>query len=603
MTTTTLGRLLIEEAIPKEYRPDPKEPLTKKRLYAVLARVAKERPEVYGQIVAQVKRAGDIVATNHGISVGLDDIEPDYKTRDPIIRDAKAQLAKATTDAQRQEILRKTQAAALELAPQHKSDMATMARAGGRGNAAQLMRTVVSPVAATDSDGSVIPWLIEHSYAEGLRADEAWVAGKEARNNVVSSKNAVAEPGAFGKLITANMVHQVVTQDDCKTDNGVWVSTDDPNIVDRVVAAGETALPPGTPISGDHVTALRTRKVAKIKVRTPLVCETAHGLCARCWGLDERGRLPSVGTHMGVRSGQAMAEPLTQFSLNAKHGVRTAGGSDQVLKGLKGLSTYLDFPASFTQRAVLAPVTGKIVRVTAAPQGGHHVEMTGHPTALYIGAAMRPTCKPGDEVHAGDSLSDGVPLPDDVVRLKGLGAARDAVAKQVHTIFKGEGLNLDPRHTELLARAHMGYVRVIDDPDGDVGAGEIVPYQGVAHKWGKSAKTVALSAAKGQVLAKAAGPYTAGTRITDAIHKALGQMDLKEVQVHTGGFDARPVVSGLTRSPLLDQDWMTRLGHRYLYNSIIEGASAGHTSDLRGTSPIPAYIVGQNFGEGPDGRY
>lgn len=601
--TTTLGHLLLEEAFPEGYRPAKGDQLTKKKLYTHLQRVAKDKPEIYGQVVAQVKRAGDIIATNHGISVGLDDIEPDYVARDKVIREAQAKLRAAGDDVeQKRAILSAAQKQALELAPQHPSDMSLMARAGGRGNAAQLMRTIVSPVAATDSSGQVIPWLITRSYAEGLTGAEAWVAGKEARNNVVSSKKAVSEPGAFGKLITANMVHQVVTADDCGTDNGVRMDITDPGIVDRVVAAGETAAAPGTPVGGALVTQLVAKGVKTLRVRTPLVCEVGDGLCSMCWGLDEKGKLPRVGTHLGVRSGQAMAEPLVQFTLNAKHGVRTAGGGDAVLKGLKGLSTYLDFPASFTNRAVLAPTTTKVLRVTPAPQGGHHIELEGQ-KPVYIAATMRPVVKPGDTVNVGDSLCDGVPMPDDLVRLQGLGAARQSLAKQVHRIFQGEGMNIDPRHPELLARSHMGYVRVVDDPDGEFGAGDIVPYASVAAKYKAHVRESTLAEAKDKILGKPAGVYTAGTRLTENISEALRSQGVDKVWVHTGGFDARPVVAGLTRSPLLDTDWMTRLGHRYLLNSIVEGASAGDTSDIRGTSPIPAYIVGQGFGGGHSGRY
>jgi DNA-directed RNA polymerase subunit beta' len=599
---TTLGQYLVAEAFPEGYRPAAGDQLTKKKLYSALQRVAKDRPEQYGEVVANAKRVGDIVATTYGLSVGLDDIEPDYVERDKIIKDAKAELSRAKDDGQRRKILASAQARALELAPKHHSDMALMARAGGRGNAAQLMRTVVSPVAATDADGSVIPWLIERSYAEGLTAAEAWVAGKEARVNVVSSKNAVSEPGAFGKLINANMLHQVVTQEDCGTDNGVHVDPSDPNNQDRVIAAGETAALPGSVLDGKLATQLAAKGIARVRVRTPLVCETPDGLCSRCWGLDERGKFPQIGTHLGVRSGQAMAEPLTQFTLNAKHGVRTAGGGDSVLKGLKGLSAYLDFPESFTHRAVLAPKAGVVKRVDAAPQGGHFIQVSDD-KPVYIAATMQPTVKVGDSVRAGDALCDGVPMPNDIVKFQGLGAARKAVASQVHKIFKGEGLNLDPRHTELLARAHMGYVRVVDDPDGEYGTGDIVPYAAVASKYGSASKEVPLDSAAGMTLAKPASVYTAGTRITSHILEGLKGDGVTKVHVHTGGFDTRPVVTGLTRSPLLDKDWMTRLGHRYLLNSIVEGASAGDVSDTRGTSPIPGYLVGQGFGGGHSGRY
>jgi hypothetical protein len=45
------------------------------------------------------------------------------------------------------------------------------------------------------------------------------------------------------------------------------------------------------------------------------------------------------------------------------------------------------------------------------------------------------------------------------------------------------------------------------------------------------------------------------------------------------------------------------MGHQHLKQSLLEGAAFGETSDIHGTHPIPAFIFGAEFGEGPNGRY
>jgi len=64
-----------------------------------------------------------------------------------------------------------------------------------------------------------------------------------------------------------------------------------------------------------------------------------------------------------------------------------------------------------------------------------------------------------------------------------------------------------------------------------------------------------------------------------------------------------PIMAPATRNPLLNPDWLVRLGHRYLKDSLREGAHEAQTSNLHGSHPLPAMIFGADFGEGIDGRY
>jgi hypothetical protein len=45
------------------------------------------------------------------------------------------------------------------------------------------------------------------------------------------------------------------------------------------------------------------------------------------------------------------------------------------------------------------------------------------------------------------------------------------------------------------------------------------------------------------------------------------------------------------------------LAHRYLKDSLLQGARTGAASDLHSTHPVPAYAYGAEFGMGPEGRY
>jgi hypothetical protein len=89
----TLGSALINTALPEEYRV--KSGSNARDLKKSLIRLAQKDPKKYTDIIPSVKQLGDEFATLEGISVGLDDIEPQYAKRDPIIRRAKAKIKSA----------------------------------------------------------------------------------------------------------------------------------------------------------------------------------------------------------------------------------------------------------------------------------------------------------------------------------------------------------------------------------------------------------------------------------------------------------------------------------------------------------------------------
>jgi DNA-directed RNA polymerase subunit beta' len=60
--------------------------------------------------------------------------------------------------------------------------------------------------------------------------------------------------------------------------------------------------------------------VDKVKVRTPLACETRYGLCAKCYGRDlGRGVMVNVGEAVGVIAAQSIGEPGTQLTMRTFH--------------------------------------------------------------------------------------------------------------------------------------------------------------------------------------------------------------------------------------------------------------------------------------------
>jgi hypothetical protein len=161
---------LLNEGIPKNLRFSGI--VDKKSLVAHLSKIAKEHPDLYPAVVQNVKKVGDIMATFEGVSVGLDDITPDYKARNKLIDDAEKDIKgekDAPTVVRR---LLKAQSDGMALGTKHKGSLQRQVESGSRGKAGQFLKTVFSPVVAKGPDDSPLPYLIRRSYAEGLSPGE-----------------------------------------------------------------------------------------------------------------------------------------------------------------------------------------------------------------------------------------------------------------------------------------------------------------------------------------------------------------------------------------------------------------------------------------------
>lgn len=590
---TTLGRHLVDSALPSQWRN--RGVLTKSTLHEALVGVAKASPGDYPKVVTALKRIGDEVATLDGISVGLDDIAPRTVERDAALKPHAEAFRKATSSQDKDRALAAGFDAMLALAKRHPGTMGDMVRSGGRGNAAQLMRAVGAPVMVQDSKGKTIPWLIDRSFSEGLKPADAWVAGTEARKNAVLSNISVVEPGDLAKILVNNMGDQLVTTPDCGTKNGIAMLGGDPHLIDRYLTDGRLVTP--------QLASTLSRDNKAVIVRSPMTCEAAHGVCQRCQGLSPSGHLHPIGTNVGVRAAQALSEPLTQFSLNAKHGGRVAHVDDEKrLEGIKGVRALLEMPVSFTHKAVLADRDGIVDKIVAAPQGGHYVHLGA--AQHYVAPEHRVIVARGQSVYAGDMLSDGVPRPDEVVEHKGLGEGRRYLVDALSDVYKRAGSEVDKRHLETLAKSTLNHVQIIDPgPDDAFIKGDVVNYNRFASALAASRKHVPLAEAYGETLGGPVLHHMAGTLVTTPIANQLAKHGITSVTIATDGPRAVPDVRSASRTPLLNPDWLGRLAHRYLKETLLTGIHRGDVSNLHGASPVPGYVAGTEFGLGQEGEY
>jgi len=601
VSPVTVGHFLINEIMPEGYKIS--KPLTNKGLHDHVVGLAKSDPQQYVKTIMALKRQGDEIATLEGITVGLEDVRPLYGERNKIVSDVARSVAKETDPVKRERLVIDAQTKLLALTKTHPGSMTEMALSGARGSVPQLMKMVATPLASQHPGKGIDPFIIRHSYAEGLSPAEYWVTAPEARANNVATVVSVSQPGEMNKLLVANMTTKIISQADCGTTNGLRMLVDDPHIIDRFLARDQVGMKRNTPITPQLIQHLKVRGPHDLLVRSPMTCLAKNGVCQFCQGHNEKGQLHSIGINVGVRSAQALSEPLTQMALGSKHAVLTIRERTMMPQGLKGVRQILEVPKSFQHEAVLAPEDGIVDRIEVAPQGGHYLTVGRH--RLYAETELTPSVHVGQHVESGDVLTNGIPHPQKLVAAKGLGAGRQYLVDILHRIYQGEGVNMDKRHLELLAKSELNHVRMLDhDPEHpELLKGDIINYNAFREAYGKDSTRVPIHDAVGRSLGEDLFHHTVGTKMTSTLVKNLRDQGISEIQVLRRPPRVEFIMKPLAMNPMLGSDWMGRLAHRYLKGGISQAAHIGEEADIHGAHPVPGYAFGAEFRQGPGGTY
>jgi len=566
--------------------------------------MAKNDPTAYVHNMQELKHVADEVATLEPLSPGLDDITPDYMQQRAIMRSAQQRLDAATTYPQQLAALSEAQSRAVNLAMSHKGSMAREVEAGARGSPSQLVKTIVSPVVAMKHDKTIFPYLIRHSYSEGLSPAESWLANSEARINAMAANLSVSEPGDLSKIFINNMADQVISKTDCGTSNGIALPASSPELRDRYLAKPAAGYPAGKLITDDVARKL-ARGQGLVIVRSPSTCELSQGVCQKCSGLNEIGQPHEIGTNIGVRAGQVLSQPLTQMALDSKHGVKLSTTKGRELRTIERLRQIVEVPSSMANMAIVSEDEGEVGKIDIAPQGGHYLHVAGR--RYYTPPEAPPIVRLGQMVEAGDALADGIPSPKDVTRLKGIGAGRDYLIQRLDDLYSSSGHDIDRRHLEVLAKSHLNYAEV-HDPGSIPGlrAGDMVAHSALRGSMRAASKERPLADVRGHVLGDDYLHFTAGSPVTKSVQEKLQEAQFTKVRTLPPGDAPRLefVMKPLSRNPLLNPDVLSRMGHRYLKTALLDGVHSGGTSRLRGYNPIPALAYGASFGlPSPGGEY
>lgn len=604
LSKTPAGRVKINKILPKKYAVTGK--LDKNTTKDLLMKISKEMDNgEFANVVAKLKAAGETKAYDMGFTLGMDDLADFSKDRDKITSVVSKMVKNAKTDKELSDINKKAQNLIDGMISKRLKDkdnpLYDMVESGARGSMGQLRQILATPLLVTDSNQKVVKSVIKKSYAEGLDIGDYWTSMYGARRGMMDRALQTSLPGAFSKDIMASTIDNVITKSDCGVQAGRKFAISDRDLIGRYLAKDQSGISRNTLIDASIVNNLKSKNLKAVEARSPLKCLVPKGTCAYCYGIDEHGSLPSIGDNVGAKAGQTISEPLIQLIMNSFHTGGTAGtGSD--VGGYKRIEQLLHLPKVVAGSATLSSTSGKVARIQKGIAGGFDVWVGKKREHISQGRKLK--VKLGDMVKKGDTLSDGVIKPQDLVKLKGMESAQNYVADELHNAYSSQGVRLDKKVFETVVRSAGNTTQVLNNPnDSDFVPGDIVPYTVAQHYNKNLDTTVKTDDALGMTLATRYGPFVKGHKIIEKDVKMLKVLGHKEVKVSKEAILHAPTLRGVTTIPLLRKDWMAALGYRNLAKALTEGAGQGWKTDLEGHHPVPAFAFGKTFGQGKDGKY
>lgn len=427
---TTLGRVIFNEVLPKEY-PYDNSVQTSKQLKHVMAEIFDNfGPEAMVKTADAVKNLAFEYETIASVSTAKDDY-PTYPEIDDFIAegDAKTALIQEQFDqglvtederynltvANWRDIDKKISDFLKSKLADMDTDIAVMVNSGARGSISNIKLASAEIGIMVDINNNEIELPVKSSYKKGLNTLESFIATRGARQGQVSTALRTADSGYLTRRLV-DVAQDVFTTEEEAADPGFAVYKKESEYTGIGFAARIAGRYTAEPVPG-YVDAdqLISQEIAKqieddesidsVKIQSVLTTTAISGVPRKAYGVDMSTReLVEAHQPVGVIAAQSLGEPGTQLTLDTKHGSGVAG-SGAIARGLPRVEELLEARAPKGQ-AYTTPAAGVvevwednnkyIAQIT--PEAGE--------TIRFDLDGRKATVKDGASVQAGDVLAD-----------------------------------------------------------------------------------------------------------------------------------------------------------------------------------------------------
>jgi len=514
---TTVGRIIYNKGIPqdlgfvdrtdpeKEFEPEINFVVTKKNLGKIIANSI----NVHGlsetaELLDYIKATGYKYSTVGAITVSVSDvkvpeekktiIEEAYKQVDNITKQYKRGLI--TNDERYNAVIKIWSKATDDVKIAMKNNFEKlnpvymMSESGARGNLDQLKQIAGMRGLMASTTGKTVEIPITSCFREGLSPIEYFIAAHGARKGLSDTALRTADSGYLTRRLVDVSQNIIVREEDCGTQDGLEVSTikDGNQVVEKLEErlvgryslndivnpeTNELIVDSNTMINDKIAAEIVAAGIEKVTVRSVIGCRTKHGVCAKCYGMGLATRQEvSIGEAVGIIAAQSIGEPGTQLTMRTIHSGGVAGVAD-ITQGLPRVEELFEArkPKGL---AIISEIDGT-VRIKEEKNKKEVVIKGEHEAKEYVipfGSKLR--VREGDEVLAGDPITEGSINPGEILAIKGPTGVFEYLTTEVQKVYRNQGVDINDKHIELIARQMLKKVRVEDNGDTNMFSGSLV---------------------------------------------------------------------------------------------------------------------------------
>jgi DNA-directed RNA polymerase subunit beta' len=237
-------------------------------------------------------------------------------------------------------------------------------------------------------------------------------------------------------------------------------------LLNDITLTDGTVIEKNTILNDVQVAALRDdASVDRVRVRSVLTCDAELGICALCYGRSlATGKSIELGEAVGVIAAQSIGEPGTQLTMRTFH---TGGVAGKDIAG--GLPRVVELFEARTPRgsARLAKASG-VVRILADEGKGIPVNIVddkGEEHQIVLPTGSRAIVKDGQEIKAGEPVTDGPFDPKEIMEIKGIRETQLYLVEEVQKVYRDQGVSIHDKHIELIVRQMTRRVGVQEPGD------------------------------------------------------------------------------------------------------------------------------------------
>ena len=514
---TTVGRIIYNKGIPQdlgfvdrtnpetEFEPEINFVVTKKNLGKIIANSI----NVHGlsetaELLDYIKSTGYKYSTVGAITVSVSDvkvpeekktiIEEAYKQVDNITKQYKRGLI--TNDERYNAVIKIWSKATDDVKIAMKNNFEKlnpvymMSESGARGNLDQLKQIAGMRGLMASTTGKTVEIPITSCFREGLSPIEYFIAAHGARKGLSDTALRTADSGYLTRRLVDVSQNIIVREEDCGTQDGLEVSTikDGNQVVEKLEErlvgryslndivnpeTNELIVDTNTMINDKIAAEIVAAGIEKVTVRSVIGCRTKHGVCAKCYGMGLATRQEvSIGEAVGIIAAQSIGEPGTQLTMRTIHSGGVAGVAD-ITQGLPRVEELFEArkPKGL---AIISEIDGT-VRIKEEKNKKEVVIKGEHEAKEYVipfGSKLR--VREGDEVLAGDPITEGSINPGEILAIKGPTGVFEYLTTEVQKVYRNQGVDINDKHIELIARQMLKKVRVEDNGDTNMFSGSLV---------------------------------------------------------------------------------------------------------------------------------